>query len=1155
SCKECVVPVIMVHGFTGNPKTWDNMDEYLTDKGYITYRYDYSPGLGDIKVAAGGLSDFVDSIKKEIGVPKVDLIGHSMGGLVSRWYAKAHPENVRKLLMTGTPNHGSSRFNAAKWLMYGGAMLGGFPAKNVKIIETAIAQSTARKQMQPCSDFLNTLNYGRADVDDCFASEDNIGVETWTMAGYKGSLVWQRSVGPNDNFVSVNSVKLNHSNNKLTYLSHGELNKDEHTFLWVDQILTGAVQSSMRAMSKSSAMSYQTEDYQELPMIEGHVEAGEVRSYTFDLYSISAAEISLGYIGEEVEFSLRRPDGLEESNLTEEGNIKTYSLNDPIEGEWQAIVTGGSSDFGIFISVESAISIKQATDKLYYAKNEIVNVSVLLESSGSPITSSGVNAEMLLPDAKKQTMILLDDGLHNDLLANDGIYGYAFDETSIPGTYEVKVNASGTYEGKPYTREIRFSFWVLSQPDLLVKDIYLPNIDGENITIEASIKNLGEDAHNASIEAYDGDILIGRIVMDIMKKATKKAIFNWSNATVGKHNISALISPFNAFIETNYSNNRLTKEVSIYPESIYLNEQSEIMLEFEQKEDKTAFIKVPRGMSLKQGQFDVRFIAENPERVVKLWDRYYRFGKGGHCTAVKIADQGYILTGSPSENIYLLKTDEEGNADWNKTFDWAGDDGENSVDVTSDEGYIITGFTNSYGAGNYDMLAIKTDSYGNIEWNKTFGGQNMETGFHAKQTDDGGYLILGYTLSYGTNGEIYLVKTNATGDMLWTKTFGGNHIDRGHSLEPTSDGGYILSGYSGSYSSGNIDLYLLKINDLGEEEWHKIMGGKGTEKGYDAKQIEDGFIIAGYTNSTGAGLYDMWLIKTDNFGNALWNKTFGGKGFEIARSLIITEDGYLLSGYTSSFSGNYDAYFVKTDNQGNIEWNKTFDTGLDEQIWETTYSDGYYTACGKASEDAYLVSFYAQQMKVDALNDGSTDRRLFPSYSAKISISGKESLVPISISSYKGFAEITNINLAFSYLNAYNLSLQNGWNLISLPLMQVNNSICHLFKNLAVFGYDGTWQYYYNESANNFRELEPAKGYWIKSSEPQELSIAGEEYENEVDIKLKAGWNLIGYPYLTEGNINGNAFSYNNSWHRTNVLEPWKGYWIYSRNDTNLSIE
>jgi len=210
-------------------------------------------------------------------------------------------------------------------------------------------------------------------------------------------------------------------------------------------------------------------------------------------------------------------------------------------------------------------------------------------------------------------------------------------------------------------------------------------------------------------------------------------------------------------------------------------------------------------------------------------------------------------------------------------FGGEGNDCGNSVQQTKDGGYIIAGYTKSYGSGSMDVWLIKTDTNGNKMWDKTFGGGGGDFGYSVQQTKDGGYIIAGETLSYGSGkGDVWLIKTDEEGNMLWDNVFGGEGIiGRDNYAQQTEDGGYIIVGgiYTLNYDIQAYsvpDVWLIKTDAESNKLWDKTFGGEGSDCGYSVQQTkDDGYIIAGYTESYGLGGEDVWLIKTDAEGNTI----------------------------------------------------------------------------------------------------------------------------------------------------------------------------------------------------------------------------------------------------------------------------------------------
>jgi hypothetical protein len=315
----------------------------------------------------------------------------------------------------------------------------------------------------------------------------------------------------------------------------------------------------------------------------------------------------------------------------------------------------------------------------------------------------------------------------------------------------------------------------------------------------------------------------------------------------------------------------------------------------------------------------------------KLWERTLGGNNHDEVEAIQqTSDGGYIIAGSTNigsfisgaNDVYLIKTDAGGNKIWEKTFGGNKSDFATSIQQTIDGGYIIAGYTSSFGNVYPDIYLIKTDAGGNKLWEKTLGGNGDDAAHSIKQTVEGGYIIAGSTKSYGNGvNDVYLIKTDANGNRAWEKTFGGNSSDSANSIQQTSDRGYIIAGSTNSYGNGENDVYLIKTDAGGNRVWEKTFGGNSSDSANSIQQTSDrGYIIAGSTNSYGNGENDVYLIKTDAGGNRVWEKTFGGNSSDSANSIQQTSDrGYIIAGYTRSFgNGSGDVYIIKTDENGNV---------------------------------------------------------------------------------------------------------------------------------------------------------------------------------------------------------------------------------------------
>ncbi len=292
---------------------------------------------------------------------------------------------------------------------------------------------------------------------------------------------------------------------------------------------------------------------------------------------------------------------------------------------------------------------------------------------------------------------------------------------------------------------------------------------------------------------------------------------------------------------------------------------------------------------------------------------------------------------------------------WTKTFGgWRMDAGF-SIQQTTDGGFVIVGVTESYGAGKNDVWLIKTDSSGNKSWDKTFGGTNHDFGNSVQQTNDGGYIIAGKTRSYSQGlDDIWLIKTDSEGNKMWDKTFGYDKYDSASQVRQTPDGGYILVGEVNNNGGGVSDVWVIKTDLNGEMVWNRTFDGEGKPLSHDygtsiALTSDGGYILtaATYTAQDTYG-YNVWLIKIDENGNTIWDKKIGGTDAEYISSVIQTDDGgYVMAGVDSYSNTNEAVWILKTDENGEILWEQKYPgigMARGESIQQT--SDGGYIVVG-----------------------------------------------------------------------------------------------------------------------------------------------------------------------------------------------------------------
>lgn len=340
---------------------------------------------------------------------------------------------------------------------------------------------------------------------------------------------------------------------------------------------------------------------------------------------------------------------------------------------------------------------------------------------------------------------------------------------------------------------------------------------------------------------------------------------------------------------------------------------------------------------------------------------------------ISLGTKGYSL--SSGKDAQMIKTDQYGNILWEKLFGGSGNDLGKSILQTNDGGYIFTGGTTSFGAGGSDVQLIKTDSMGVELWSKTYGGAGDEEGEFVQENFNGGYIIIGKTSSYGAGGtDIYVINTDSVGNVIWSETFGGVNNEKGNSIQKTSDEGYLLVGTTFSFGAGNADIFVIKINKSGVELWNKTYGGSESDWANSAITTSQGnFVIVGGTNSYGAGDNDAYVINLDLGGNEIWTKTFGAANSDIAYSITQTNDGgYIITGESNSFgTGKSDLYIVKADSLGVNTWSKAFGGAGDDAgtgIEQTT--DGGYIITGCTQN--YQLGNYSERYLIKLNQLGNT---------------------------------------------------------------------------------------------------------------------------------------------------------------------------------------
>jgi hypothetical protein len=363
-----------------------------------------------------------------------------------------------------------------------------------------------------------------------------------------------------------------------------------------------------------------------------------------------------------------------------------------------------------------------------------------------------------------------------------------------------------------------------------------------------------------------------------------------------------------------------------------------------------------------------------------LWTRTYGdSGSDYGFSVLEVAEEpgGYVIagyslsySGSVYFDVYLIRTDQDGDTVWTRTYGGSDDDYGLCVDQTSDDGYIIVGATRSFGAGGDDVYLIKIDQDGGMLWTRTYGGPGDDIGYAVQQTSDGGFVILGETLSFGAGGaDVYLIRTDAVGDIIWEDTYGDSGYEKGYSVKETSDLGFIIAGFTDSYGAGNGDVYLIKTGAIGDTMWTRTYGGTDLDVGVSVRQTSDGgYIVAGYSYSFGADS-DVYVIKTDEYGVSSWIWNYGGGSDDVGRSVEeVPDGGYIITGRTETYGhGSSDVYVIRTYEDGFPAWQDAYGGADVDDGWSVQVTSdggyivaGYTKSFGAGSHDAYLVKIESE---------------------------------------------------------------------------------------------------------------------------------------------------------------------------------------------------
>lgn len=335
----------------------------------------------------------------------------------------------------------------------------------------------------------------------------------------------------------------------------------------------------------------------------------------------------------------------------------------------------------------------------------------------------------------------------------------------------------------------------------------------------------------------------------------------------------------------------------------------------------------------------------------------------GNSVAVA-ADQGFVVTGvtqsfgvANSSDMWLIQTTIQGKEVWRKHFGGPDIVSGKTVVPTDDGGFIIVGYTRSYGAGQSDVWLVKTNSEGVEQWNMTFGGSSDDYGNSVYQTSSGGFIVVGETWSYGSGGDAWVIKTDAEGNELWNTTFGGRAYEEARCVIPQGTEettSYLVVGETESFVVNSSDVWVISIDDSGNELWNQTYGKKECDElSNDVRRIDkDTFVVAGHAfTETG---WNAYVVTFNSSGNEVWNTTIGGTADDGASSIVPVEDGFVVTGYADrSTEGFGDLWIAKLDVNGTVIKDETIGGPADDGgVWiEKTGEAFILTGYGASSKN------------------------------------------------------------------------------------------------------------------------------------------------------------------------------------------------------------
>jgi hypothetical protein len=348
---------------------------------------------------------------------------------------------------------------------------------------------------------------------------------------------------------------------------------------------------------------------------------------------------------------------------------------------------------------------------------------------------------------------------------------------------------------------------------------------------------------------------------------------------------------------------------------------------------------------------DVNTLVSVPPANV-MWAKTYGGAADDRAFYALPTNDGYLVVGSSKSTVanttvgLVLKINENGDADWNKTFleGW-GTELRYAVNLT--DGYLLVG-NEFFASGQVSGYVARIDNQGDLRWMKILNEGSTGKLLSGIAANDG-FVVFGLSSqSIGGVSSVWAVKLDISGNVVWSRTYGGSADSAARSGVLMQNGDYLMAGYSESKGDRNYDFCLLELNSSGDIVWNNTFGGEGSQKAYSIAKVDGGYVVVGDIQLPNSAT-DAWVLKVDIAGNVLWNKSVGGKDADSAAYVTASKDGgYLVAGFTFSFGGgNRDFWLFKISDSGEVLWSCTQgDKGFQEAYTVMESGNNAYVMVG-----------------------------------------------------------------------------------------------------------------------------------------------------------------------------------------------------------------